>query len=137
MEKEFPIELKPETLKKAQELNVNPEDIEEQFIRGSGKGGQKINKTSSAVRLKHVPTGIEIKCQRHREQTKNRLSAYKLLVNKIEDLIKGSKSEKAKKIYKIRKQKQRRSKKAKEKILKMKKKRSKIKGTRKKVEIED
>ena len=135
MEKEFLIDLKPDTLKKAQELEINPYDIEEQFIRGGGKGGQKINKTSSAVRLKHVPTGIEVKCQKHREQNKNRLSAYKLLVDKIEELVKGAESEKAKKIYKIRKQKQRRSKKAKEKILELKKRRSEIKETRKKLNL--
>lgn len=129
----FPIELKPETHKKAEELKVNPEDIEEQFIRGSGKGGQKINKTASAVWLKHIPTGIEVKCQKHREQSKNRLSAYKLLINKIEELIKGEESEKAKKIHKIRKQKAKRSKRAKEKILKEKKHRSEIKETRKKI----
>ncbi|MFC1810892.1 peptide chain release factor family protein, partial [Patescibacteria group bacterium] len=56
MKNEFPIELKPDILKKAQELKVKPDDIEEHFIRGSGHGGQKINKTSSAVRLKHLPT---------------------------------------------------------------------------------
>ena len=136
MNKEFPVELKPETLKKAQELKINPEDIVEQFIRGGGHGGQKINKTSSAVRLKHKPTRIEVKCQRHREREKNRMSAYKLLINKIEVFIKGEESEKAKKIFKIRKQKQKRSKRAKEKMLKIKKKRSKIKETRKKVDIE-
>ncbi|MFC1656006.1 peptide chain release factor family protein [Patescibacteria group bacterium] len=130
---EFPIELKPDTVKKAQNLEINPEDIDEQFVRGSGKGGQKINKTSSAVRLRHIPTGIEVKCQRHREQNRNRLSAYKLLINKIEEIVKGEESEKAKKIHKIRKQKQRRSKKAKEKLLELKKKRSEIKETRKKV----
>jgi protein subunit release factor B len=133
MNKEFPVELKPDILKKAQELEINPEDITEQFIRGSGRGGQKVNKTSSAVRLKHKPTDIEVKCQRHREREKNRMSAYKLLINKIEELIKGEESEKAKKIFKIRKQKQKRSKRAKEKMLELKKRRSKIKETRKKV----
>lgn len=130
---DFPIELKPEILKKAQELEINPEDIEEKFIRGGGKGGQKINKTSNTVWLKHIPTGIEVKCQRHRERHKNRLSAYKLLINKIEFHIKGEESEKAKKIYKIKKQKMKRSKRAKEKILEKKKRRSEIKKARKRV----
>ena len=129
----FPVELKPDILKKAHELKVKAQDIEEQFVRGSGKGGQKINKTSSAVWLKHIPTGIDVKCQRHREQTKNRMSAYKLLINKIEELIKGAQSEKAKKIFKIRKQKARRSKRAKEKMLEGKKRRSEIKATRKNI----
>lgn len=131
---EFPVELKPETLKKAKKLNIKPENIEEQFIRGSGHGGQKINKTSSTVRLKHMPTGIEVKCQKHREREKNRMSAYKLLINKIEEIKLGEESEKAKKIHKLRKQKAKRSKRAKEKMLELKKQRSEIKETRKKVE---
>lgn len=134
MNRDFSVELKPDTLKKAAELDIKPEDIEEQFIRSSGSGGQKINKTSNAVRLKHIPTGIEVKTQRHREREKNRMSAYKLLINKIEELVRGKESEKAKKIYKLRKQKQKRSKRAKEKMLELKKRKSKIKETRKNVQ---
>lgn len=133
MKTEFPVELKPDTLKKAEKLNIRSEDIEEQFIRGSGHGGQKVNKTASTVRLKHIPTGIEVKCQRHREREKNRMSGYKLLINKIEEIKLGKESEKAKKIHKLRKQKQRRSKRAKEKMLKLKKQRSELKATRKKI----
>jgi protein subunit release factor B len=133
MDDDFPVDLKPKTLKKAKELSVKPEDIEEKFIRGSGSGGQKINKTSNTVWLKHNPTGIEVKCQEHRERSKNRMSAYRMLIDKIEYQIKGEESEKAKKIYKIRKQKAKRSKRAKEKILEEKKKRAEIKKTRKKV----
>ena len=131
MNDEFPIELKTKTLKKIDELGIKPEDIEEQFIRGGGHGGQKINKTSSTVRLKHLPTGIEIRCQEHREQSKNRMSAYRLLIDKIENLIKSKESEKAKKIYKIKKQKKRRSKKAKKKLLEIKRQRKEKKELRK------
>jgi len=131
---EFPVELKPNTFKKAKKLKIKPQDIEEQFIRGSGHGGQKINKTSSAVRLRHMPTGIEVKVQKHREREKNRMSAYKLLINKIEEQLKWQESEKAKKIHKLRKQKQKRSKRAKEKMLEQKRKRSELKETRKRVE---
>lgn len=133
MKTDFPVSLKPDTLKKAEKLNIRAEDIEEQFIRGSGHGGQKVNKTASTVRLKHLPTGIEVKCQRHREREKNRMSGYKLLINKIEEIKLGKESEKAKKIHKLRKQKQRRSKRAKEKMLKLKKQRSELKETRKKL----
>jgi len=111
-------------------MKISPDDISEYFIRGGGKGGQKINKTSSCVLLRHEPTGIEVRCQRHREQSKNRISAYKLLVLKIEESVIGEESEHAKKIFKIRKQKQKRSKRAKEKMLEEKKKRSEIKQTR-------
>ena len=131
----FPIELPPKFLEKSQQLGINPPDISEDFIRGSGAGGQKINKTNSCVLLRHLPTGIEVRCQKHREQSKNRLSAYKLLILKIEEKIKGSQSEKAQKIYKLRKQKQKRSKRAKEKILQTKKQRSELKENRKSIKI--
>ena len=65
----FPIDLPEYFLQKAQELQVRPEDIVEYFVRGSGSGGQKINKTSSCVLLRHQPTGIEVRCQKHREQS--------------------------------------------------------------------
>ncbi len=131
----FPIILSQKVLDKAKELEISPEDIEEEFVRGSGAGGQKVNKTSSTVFLKHLPTNIFVKVQKHREREKNRISAYKLLISKIEDLKKGKESERAKKIFKIKKQKQRRSKKAKEKVLKAKHERSAIKEIRKNFNI--
>lgn len=107
------MDFKDENLaKKMQSLALKWEDFEEQFIRGSGKGGQKINKTSSTVVLKHRPSGMEVRVQKHREQSKNRLSAYRLLVSKIEDQKLGKKSPSAIKLEKIRKQKKRRAKKA-------------------------
>jgi protein subunit release factor B len=126
----FPVELAPEILKKAEDLKLNPADFAEQFIRGSGKGGQKINKTSSCVQLRHLPTGIEVRCQVHREQSKNRLSAYKLLINKIEARILGFRSEYARAAFKKIKQKRKRSKRAKEKVLRAKHARSAVKATR-------
>ncbi len=126
----FPIELPPHFLEKAEELKIFPWDITEQFVRGGGKGGQKINKTSSTVLLRHLPTGIEVRCQKHREQSKNRLSAYKLLILKIEEQVRGKESERAKKIFRLKKQKQKRSKRAKEKMLQYKHRRSEIKQAR-------
>ncbi len=126
----FPVELPPHFLEKAEALKIFPWDITEQFVRGSGKGGQKINKTSSTVLLRYLPTGIEVRCQKHREQSKNRLSAYKLLILKIEEQVRGRESERAKKIFKLKKQKQKRSKRAKEKMLRYKHHRSEIKKTR-------
>lgn len=127
---EFPVELSPPLLEKARLLNVRAEDITEQFVRGSGKGGQKINKTSSCVVVRHLPTGIEVRCQKHREQSKNRLSAYKLLILKIEDRVKGRQSQRAQAIFKLKKQKKRRSRKSKEKMLEGKKMRAEIKQNR-------
>jgi peptide chain release factor len=129
----FPVDIPEKHLKKAHDLKVRPEDIEESFVLGSGSGGQKINKTASCVLLRHSPTGTEVRCQKHREQSRNRSSAYKLLIDKIEYEMRGAESEKAKKIFKLRKQKQKRSKRAKEKMLEAKKRRGEIKKARKSV----
>ena len=67
-------------------LGVRPEEIEERFVRGTGAGGQKINKTSSTVWLQHRPTGVEARCQRERSQTVNRLLAWTELAEKLEGL---------------------------------------------------
>lgn len=129
----FPVDLNPPFLQKAAALKIFPQDIKEQFVRGSGKGGQKMNKTSSTVVLRHLPTGIDVKCQKHREQSKNRLSAYKLLILKIEEKIKGQESDRAKKIFKLIKQKRKRSKRAQQKVLAAKKHRGETKELRKTV----
>ena len=65
-------------------LGVSPDDIEETFIRGAGAGGQKINKTSSTVRLRHRPTGLDVRCQRERSQTTNRMLAWLELADRLE-----------------------------------------------------
>ena len=64
-------------------LGVREEDIVESFIRSSGPGGQNVNKTSTCVYLKHLPTGIEVKCQRQRSQLLNRSLARHILLSKI------------------------------------------------------
>lgn len=128
---EFPVKLPPFFLQKATELKVFPQDITEQFVRGGGHGGQKINKTSSCVVLKHLSTGIEVRCQKHREQSKNRLSAYKLLILKIDEKVRGAQSQRQQKIFKLKKQKQKRSKRSKEKMLRQKHERAEIKANRK------
>ena len=129
---------KIEDLKKRMEnLNIKEEDLIEKFILGSGRGGQKIQKTHSCVYLKHIPTGIEIKCQQERSRSLNRFLARKELCNKIEQKLFKAKSEYQKKLYKIRKQKKRRSRKAKQKMFEEKKKLSKKKALRKTPKIED
>lgn len=65
-------------------LGVRPEDVEERFVRGAGAGGQKINKTSSTVWLRHRPTGVEVRCQRERSQAVNRRLAWIELAEKLE-----------------------------------------------------
>jgi len=119
------------------ELGVSEKDIEESFIRSSGPGGQKVNKTSSCVQLIHIPTGFTVKCQRERSQSLNRYLARRLLLDKIEQAQKGYVEEEKNKIEKIRRQKRKRSRRAKEKILAVKHKRADIKILRGKVPTEE
>ena len=98
-------------------LKIREADIEESFVRSGGKGGQKVNKTSTCVYLKHVPTGIEVKCQEERSQSLNRYRARTILVKKVAASIEGRESEERLRREKIRRQKRKRSKRAKEKML--------------------
>lgn len=109
-----------ELLERMHQLSVSESDIEEKFVRSSGPGGQKINKTSSCVFLHHIPTGIKVKCHKDRSQSINRFLARRLLLDQIERMKKGFVSEERKMIEKKRNQKRRRSKRAKDKIKKSK-----------------
>ncbi|OTA87660.1 hypothetical protein M434DRAFT_399400 [Hypoxylon sp. CO27-5] len=71
------------------------EEIEESFLKGSGPGGQKINKTNSAVQLKHLPTGIVVKSQATRSRSQNRTIARQLLADKLDQLARGDQSRSA------------------------------------------
>jgi peptide chain release factor len=88
-------------------LNIKPSDIIEKFMTSGNKGGQKANKTSNAVYLKHIPTGIEVKCKESRERDLNRFLARRVLAFKIEELKTGT-SDRIREVEKIRKQKDRR-----------------------------
>lgn len=115
-----------------QNLNLFEEDLEENFIRGSGSGGQKINKTSSCVQLMHLPTKTEVRCQQTRSQALNRYYARTILCEKIEEKLFGQQSKKQQAVEKLKRQKRKRSKRAKEKLLKNKKANSSKKELRKK-----
>ena len=65
-------------------LGTSAADVDERFVRGAGPGGQKINKTSSTVWLRHRPTGVEVRCQRERSQAVNREVAWQELCDKLE-----------------------------------------------------
>lgn len=123
-----------ELIARMQKLGIQEEDLIEKFILGSGKGGQKINKTSSCVYLKHIPSGIEIKCQRERSRALNRLLARRELCERLEEKLFEIKSKKQQEFEKIRRQKRRRTRKQKEKMLAEKKQRSTKKQLRQKPE---
>jgi protein subunit release factor B len=95
-------------------LGIYEKDIEEKFIRSSGSGGQKVNKTSTCVYLKHIPTGIEIKWMRERNQSLNRFLARRELVMRIEKLS-GQLTREEIKTEKVKRQKLKRKKRAKQK----------------------
>lgn len=102
-------------------LGVRQEDIVERFIHSRGPGGQNVNKVSTCVYLRHIPTGLEVKCQEERSQSQNRYRAREILLKKIENLILGRHSEERKRIEKIRRQKRKRSLRSKIKMLEAKK----------------
>lgn len=99
---------------KMNKLHIKEEDLLEKFILGSGSGGQKVNKTSSCVYLKHLPSGIEIKCQQDRSRELNRFLARRELCKRLEEKENPHLSESALAREKIRKQKSRRSRRRKE-----------------------
>ncbi|KAL9128219.1 MAG: hypothetical protein Q9217_003065 [Psora testacea] len=94
---------------------VKDGDLEEAFLKGSGPGGQKINKTSSAVQLKHIPTGMVVKSQATRSRSQNRTIARRLLAEKLEEVEKGPESRTALKAEIKRKKKASKMKKARRK----------------------
>jgi peptide chain release factor len=124
-------------LAKMSRLSIRESDISESFVRSGGHGGQNVNKVATCVYLKHLPTGIEVKCGRERSQALNRFLARRILVNKIEEKILGRASEERQRIEKLRRQKRKRSKRAKDKMLADKKEHSRKKSFRGKVEADN
>lgn len=100
-----------ELVERMQRLHIQEGEIAEKFILSSGPGGQKVNKTASTVYLKHLPTGIEIKCGKDRSREINRFLARRKLCDRIEKEKLGMKTQKDIKIEKIKKQKKRRTRK--------------------------
>jgi peptide chain release factor len=114
-------------------LGVSEADLEENFVRSGGHGGQNVNKTATCVMLLHRPTGLRVKCQTSREQGVNRALARQLLLDKLEAQRKAQAAAERARVEKLRRQKRRRSRGAKERILADKSRRSAKKASRRSV----
>ena len=115
----FPVSPEKETalFARMEKLGVRSDDVAEKFIRASGPGGQKVNKSATCVVLRHGPTGVAVRCQKERSQGLNRFLAWRLLLDRIEERERGIKSAEKARAEKVRRQKRRRSRRAKEKML--------------------
>lgn len=89
-------------------LGIDLKNVEEQFTRGGGKGGQKVNKTSNAVILRYPPLGLVVKVHRERQRSLNRFLALRELVDRIEVIVSPGTSVRLKEWERLRKQKDRR-----------------------------
>ena len=118
-------------------LGVQPGEVEEDFIRGTGAGGQKINKTSSTVRLRHRLTGVEVRCQRERNQSVNRFLAWTELADKLEWRKQESANQARGARELARRQKRQKSRGQKARMIESKKHRAKHKATRGRVGREE
>lgn len=98
-------------------VGVGEQYLVEKFILGSGRGGQKVNKTSSCVYLKHLPSGIEIKCQQTRSRELNRFLARRELCDRLAERLLGEQSRRRAEAERIRRQKRRRSRRQKQRML--------------------
>ena len=108
----LPAMVRPEKLAALRErmeaLGIREQDLEESFVRGSGRGGQKVNKTNNCVYLRHTPTGIAVKCHADRSRELNRFLARRELCDAVEQMQTGRCAAKARVIQRMRKQKDRR-----------------------------
>jgi protein subunit release factor B len=130
-------DLNDELYRRMTRLGLREEDIEEIFTRGTGAGGQKMNKTSSTVQLKHLPSGTEVRCQKGRQQSANRYWARMELCDKIEKAKADARLEAKNEREKVRRQNRPRPRGVKEKILKTKRERSGVKSKRGRVRGDD
>lgn len=126
------VEKERELKRQMQKMGILESDIEESFIRASGPGGQNVNKVSSCVYLKHLPTNTEIKCQDERSQSLNRYFARVLLLEKVTRLRYEERLQRIQEVEKKRRQNRKRTRAMKEGILEEKHKRAEKKQTRQK-----
>jgi len=130
-----PSEKEKKLLSRMAHLGIKEEDLEERFILGSGRGGQKINKTASCVSLIHRPSKIKIKCQKFRFQSLNRLAARSLLCERLAQKIAQEKFKQVQEREKHRRKTRKPSAKQKKRRLEAKRRKSVLKKKRSRVHI--
>ena len=124
------MDLPPQIRARLDSLGVLPADVAETFVRGSGAGGQKINKTSSTVVLRHGPTGVEVRCQEERSQTVNRERAWSRLCEKLEGVLRAEEAVRRSAVSKARRLGRKRSPRQKAKLVAGKRQRAEVKAAR-------
>lgn len=120
-------------LQRMKAVNVFEKDIKEDFVTSPGPGGQNVNKVATCVVLKHMPSGLVIKCHECRTQLANRILARELLVKRFEFQIRKKKQEVLQQKSKERARKRKRSARSKERMLENKRQRSQKKQSRHKI----
>ena len=122
----LPIQIQKRLLR----IGVRVEEVDERFVRGTGPGGQKINKTSSSVWLRHRPTAIEVRCQTERSQAANRETAWQELCAKLETRLREQKESLTQARELERRRTRQKSRSQKLRMIESKKRRAKVKTTR-------
>lgn len=128
------MDLPPEIQERLDALGVLPGDVVESFVRGAGAGGQKINKTSSTVVLRHGPTGTEVRCQEERSQAVNRRRAWERFCEKLEGRLRAEAASRCAEVAKARRVNRKRSARQKAILVAGKRRRGEVKAARKKPE---
>jgi len=124
-----------ELKRRMHQLGVYEKDFREMFVRASGPGGQNVNKTATCVVLRHIPTGIQVKCQEERSQRLNRHKARWIVLERIEQQKKAERLKFIQQKEKLRRQRRKRTTALKEEILEQKRYRSVRKTSRRKVDM--
>jgi len=125
-----------ELLARMERLGIREADLEERFILGGGRGGQKVNKTASCVALRHRPSGMEVRCKAERSQAMNRFLARRRLCERLEVRLEGLRSAREQEAERERRRKRRRSRRQKARMLADKRKHSEKKEARRPPDVE-
>jgi protein subunit release factor B len=128
------MDLPPEIQERLDALGVLPGDVAESFVRGTGAGGQKINKTSSTVVLRHGPSGTEVRCQEERSQAVNRQRAWERFCEKLEERLRVAAAARQAEAAKVRRLNRKRSARQKAILVAGKRRRGEVKAARRKPE---